>query len=309
MNDLGILEKVPLRDEWVHEAHAFTKWLAKEENLTRLGDEIGVEMELIETESGVGSFSADILAKDVNSDRKIVIENQLERTDHDHLGKIITYASGKRASFIIWVVAAEREEHKMAIDWLNEHTDEEVSFFLVRMELWKIGDSARAPKFVVVSQPNGWAKASVGASGSSAVTETKMIQLRFWESMREWGQNQALSLKLSTPYPQHWYDISSGSSRWHLTLTVNTKSGEMTVQVYIPNDDELFNVFYENREFIEQKFGHDLNWMDLPGKKAARIKISQDGDIYDESKWETYFAWMLGNADQMKKAFSQIKIG
>ena len=308
MNDLGILEKVPLREEWVHEAHAFTVWLAKEENLARLGDEIGVDIELIETESGVGPFSVDILAKEATSDRKIIIENQLERTNHDHLGKIITYASGKRASFIIWVVASERDEHKRAIDWLNEHTDDEVSFFLVRIELWKIGNSARAPKFVVVSQPNGWAKASISGSDPTGITETKMLQLRFWESMREWGQDNGTPLKLRTPRPQHWFDIAGGSSRWHLALTVNTNSGEITCQVYIPGDKDLFQKFYESRETIEAGLGTQLEWMPLPGKQACRIKMTRSVDIDDDTQWEESFKWLLANASAMRSTFGAIKI-
>jgi len=308
MNDLGNLEKVPLRDEWVHEAHAFTVWLAKEENLSRLGDEIGVDIELIETESGVGPFSVDILAKEATSDRKIVIENQLERTNHDHLGKIITYASGKKASFIIWVVASERDEHKRAIDWLNEHTDDEVSFFLVRIELWKIGNSSRAPKFVIVSQPNNWAKATRSDDGSGGITETKMRQLRFWESMREWGQDHGTPLKLRTPRPQHWFDIAGGSSRWHLALTVNTTSGAITCQVYIPGDKDLFQRFLKNRETIEAAIGTELEWMPLPGKQACRIKLTRSADIDDESSWEESFEWLLANAESMRSAFGAVKL-
>lgn len=307
VNELGTLKKVPLRDEWIHEAHTFTVWLAKEENLDRLGDEIGVDIEVIETESGVGQFSVDILAKEATSDRKIVIENQLERTNHDHLGKLITYASGKRASFIIWVVASEREEHKSAIDWLNEHTDDEVSFFLVRIELWQIGESARAPKFVVVSQPNGWAKATGGGAGKSGATDTKLRQLRFWEAMREWGQDHGTSLKLRTPRPQHWFDIAGGSSKWHLALTVNTSSDEMTCQVYIPNDKSLFEKFIAHRTQIESLVGSELEWMPLPNKQASRIKMTRVSNIDNESLWEDDFEWMLTNAQKLRDAFSSIK--
>lgn len=137
---LGKLEKVKdLRSVWQNEASNFTKWLAEEENLNTLGDEIGIEIELISTEAKTGSFSADILAVEANTDNKIIIENQLEQTDHDHLGKIITYASGHDAKTIIWIVKEAREEHRQAIDWLNEHTDEEINIFLCKIELWKIG--------------------------------------------------------------------------------------------------------------------------------------------------------------------------
>ena len=171
---LGNLELVNLRDVWQHEAHDFTKWLAEEENLTLLGETIGIEMELLETESSVGSFSADIFAEEVGTGRKVVIENQLEDTNHDHLGKIITYAAGKGAEVVIWVVAHARDEHKQAIEWLNEHTDSDFAFFLVEIEVWRIGKSVPAPRFNIVERPNDWAK-MVKLSNES--TEGKRLSL------------------------------------------------------------------------------------------------------------------------------------
>ena len=151
MAKLGKLEKVKdLRSVWKHEANDFTNWLAEEENLNTLGEEIGIDIELISTEAKTGSFSTDILASESNTNNKIIIENQLESTDHNHLGKIITYASGHDAKIIIWIVKDVREEHRQAIDWLNEHTDEEINIFLCKIELWKIGNSEIAPKFQIM---------------------------------------------------------------------------------------------------------------------------------------------------------------
>ena len=147
---LGKLQKVDLRKAWNHEALDFTNWLAKDENLKLLGDEIEIELQLIQTEASVGKFNVDILAEEENTGRKIIIENQLETTDHSHLGQIITYASGYDAEIIIWIVKDVRDEHKQAIDWLNEHTDSKIGFFLIVIELWQIGDSLPAPKLNVV---------------------------------------------------------------------------------------------------------------------------------------------------------------
>ena len=129
---LGKLKKIDLRKAWEHEALDFTKWLAKEENLALLSEEIGVDLNLVETEASVGSFNVDILAEDSNG-RKVVIENQLEITDHDHLGKVLTYTSGYNAEIIIWIAKDIRDEHKQAIDWLNEHTDENINFFAIKI--------------------------------------------------------------------------------------------------------------------------------------------------------------------------------
>ena len=159
MKQLGTITKVDLRDIWKSEPRNFSKWLASDEGLMLLSDAVDMTLELKETESSVGSFSVDIYAVDTASGSKVIIENQLEDTDHGHLGKIITYAAGKDAQAVIWVVKHARDEHRQAIEWLNGHTDDEVAFFLVEIEVWRIGDSLPAPVFNVVERPNEWARA------------------------------------------------------------------------------------------------------------------------------------------------------
>lgn len=157
---LGKLEQITdLRSVWKHEAKDFTPWLAKEENLEILSEAVGIDIVVEEQESNVGDFSVDLFATEEGTGRRIIIENQLEETNHDHLGKIITYASGKEAEVIIWIVRKARDEHKQAIEWLNQHTDDKFEFFLIEIELWKINDSEPAPKFNIVERPNTWAKA------------------------------------------------------------------------------------------------------------------------------------------------------
>lgn len=174
---LGKIEKIEdLRTIWKHEATDFSKWLAEEENLQQLSEAIGIDISLEELESSVGDFNVDIYGTEEGTDRKIIIENQLEYTNHDHLGKIITYAAGKNAQIIVWVVKHARDEHRQAVDWLNNHTDETIGLFLVEVELWKICDSPVAPKFNVVAQPNNWAKVIKGAG---KLTENKKILLDF----------------------------------------------------------------------------------------------------------------------------------
>ena len=305
MKKLGNLHSVPLRDIWVHEASSFTKWLAEEENLALLGDALDLDVTLVDTEASIGKFNVDILAEETMSGKKIVIENQLEQTNHDHLGKIITYAAGADAAYVVWVVAKERDEHKRAIDWLNEHTDEEVSFFLVRIELWQIADSPAAPKFVVVSQPNDWAKvAKHTTEASGPASGVKLRQLEFWEGLRQQGQAQAVHMKLRKPQPHHWYDIASGSSRWHIALTLNSQSDEMACEVYIRDDKLLYKQFESRKEQIEAQIGSSLEWMELTNKKASRIKLSAPCDLDAESKWTSYFAWLLGTAERFIFAFT-----
>lgn len=181
MINLGALEEIKdLREVWPHEAHDFTPWLAK--NISILGDEVGIDIFIEETESSVGDFNVDIFAADADTSKKIIIENQLEETDHDHLGKLITYASGKSADLVIWLVRKARPEHRAAIEWLNNHTDEGVGFILCEIKVFRIGNSEPAPKFEIIEQPNNWVKEMKKLSGSIERTVLPKIK-----EMLEWG--------------------------------------------------------------------------------------------------------------------------
>lgn len=178
---LGTLEEITdLRSVWKHEAQDFTPWLA--DNIGALGDAIGIDIEIEETESSVGDFSVDIFAKDADTGRRIVIENQLEETDHDHLGKLITYASGKSADLVVWIVRKAREEHRSAIEWLNSHTDEGIGFILCEVKLYRIGNSEPAPMFSVLERPNDWAKEMRRSTGN--VVRNKLPRIT---DMLAWG--------------------------------------------------------------------------------------------------------------------------
>jgi hypothetical protein len=267
---LGKLEKVELRNVWKHEALDFTNWLAELENLTLLSEEIGIDISLIQTEANVGKFNIDILAEEQQTGRKIVIENQLETTDHDHLGKVITYASGFDAEIIVWIVREVRDEHKQAIDWLNEHTDEKINFFVIKMEVWQIGDSALAPKFYIVSQPNDWAKAIKKTTvQQSQVSQIGLLQLEFWQKFREFTQNKNSIIKFRKPFPQMWYDISFGSSVAHLSLNIYSKLNQISCELYIPNSKDLFHILEMRKDIIQQELDQELIWLELPQKKQV----------------------------------------
>ncbi|NOR55537.1 MAG: DUF4268 domain-containing protein [Sulfurovum sp.] len=305
--NLGKLAQVNLRDYWKHEALDFTNWLAKEENLSLLSEEIGIDIVLKETEASVGKFNVDILAVEDGSDRLIVIENQLEQTDHDHLGKIITYASGFDAEVIIWIVKDVRDEHKQAIDWLNEHTSDKINFFAIKMELWKIDDSAPAPKFQIISSPNNWAKA-LKSSTSKPARETKlsMLQLEFWSEFKKYLQDHNSTLRTRKPYAQHWYDMSIGNSKAHLSLTIVSQKNFMTTGVYISDNKDLYYKLEENKEQIEQELNCKFDWMALEGKKASRITLTKENiDIFQTEKWNEYFEWLKNNTEAIHRVFQQ----
>lgn len=254
--NLGKLEQVTdLRSVWKHEAKDFTPWLAKEENMEILSEAVGIDIVVEEQESNVGDFSVDLFATEEDTGRRIIIENQLEETNHDHLGKIITYASGKDAEVIIWIVKKARDEHKQAIEWLNQHTDDKFEFFLIEIELWRISSSEPAPKFNIVERPNNWAKAM---KKTAALSETENLKLAFWENFN----NEALhysdfmkKFKLRKPQAHHWYDLGMGSSAYHLCMTLNTKNNCLSAGLYVNEDKEIITKFKSNGELVARMLG------------------------------------------------------
>lgn len=303
MIELSKLVKIPLRDVWKHEALDFTQWLALPENIQNLSETIGVDITNTQTEVGVGQFHVDILAED-ESGHKIVIENQLEPTNHDHLGKIITYASGLQAEVIVWIVERAREEHEQAVNWLNENTTENANFFLIQIEAWKIGDSAPAPRFNVIAKPNDWAKTIKQSGTGNKVTELKLQQQSFFEELREYGEQNAKYIKSwQTPRAQHWYTIRVGSSQAKISVTLNSKEQQVAVELYINDSKELFNKILLKKDEIEEKLGMKLDWQELPDKKASRIIITHSGDFTDESQTSELIVWLTETADKFSKIF------
>lgn len=291
MTVLGKMERVDdLRTIWPHEAHDFSKWLAQEENLATLSETIGIDIILEETESSVGDFNVDLFLTEDGTGRKIIIENQLEDTDHDHLGKIITYASGKSAEVVVWIVKRARDEHKQAVEWLNQHTDENIGFFLLEIQLWKIDNSLPAPKFNIVERPNDWAKTMKASEGLS---ETKKTQLDFWQAFNDYAFGKEVFKKLFSkrkPQPQHWYDLSVGKSLYHIVLTANTQKKRIGAEIYINDDKEIFDKFKIMKSEIESELSMELEWR--TASKDCRILAVHNGDIKkSEAEWNKYFDW------------------
>ena len=182
---LGKLKEIDIRKVWQHEQYDFSKWLSSENNLKELGDILNLSLTDVETEKFVGNYRCDILCKDEITGKVVLIENQLEPSNHDHLGKIITYSSGLDASVVVWIVQNAREEHASAIEWLNKHTDDDVSFFLVEIHAYKIGDSEPAPQFKIIEQPNDFVKSVKAISKNSDISDTEKKRLEFWTQFNE----------------------------------------------------------------------------------------------------------------------------
>lgn len=300
-NKLGQLIKVELRDVWKHEASNFTRWLAEEENIALLSEAIEIEIENVKENAKAGRYNVDILAQETTTEKKIIIENQLEMTDHKHLGQLITYASGHEAEIIIWIVDDYREEHKQAVDWLNNSIGGKVNFFLIQVEVWQIGKSPKAPKFNIISEPNNWKNVLKVPSDFS---DLKLMQQDFWEKFKDYTMKANSPLRLGRKArPQHWYNISYGTSQAHISLSVNSKYKYIGVEIYLPHSKKLYEHYYKNKRKIEKELGFKLDWQDLTDRQAFRIYKGRDADFQKQEKWDEYFKWLKATAEKFAKVF------
>jgi len=298
---LGKIEKIDdLRTIWPHEARDFSRWLSREENLALLSDAVGIDLVLEELESSVGSFNVDLFATEEGTGRKIIIENQLEDTNHDHLGKIITYASGKGAEVIIWIVKRARDEHKQAVEWLNRHTDENVGFFLIEIELWRINDSLPAPMFNVVEKPNTWAKNMKVVDGLSDVQK---LYLEYWQAFTDYAYSKSEfknTFSQRKALAQMWFPLSIGSSVCSMNMTVSTQKSRIGTEIYIRNDKAVYTRFLDKKEEIENELGVPLEW--VSAAKDCRIAAVRKFDIKsDPASWVTCFDWYCEMGIKLRK--------
>jgi len=309
---LGRLQCVDLREVWENEASKFTPWLAQEDSLVLLGDTIGIDLELEATEKDVGPFRADILCKDTGTNSWVLIENQLGRTDHCHLGQILTYAAGLNAVTIVWIAAPFTDEHRATLDWLNDITEDQIRFFGLEIEAWQIGDSLPAPKFNIVSKPNDWSRSvTKAASGISqnALTETKKLQLKYWTAFSVRLQENSKRIKPTKPQPQHWMTYAIGRSDFYLVTTANTRDNRIAAFLQIGGNHakSYFHLLHERRVEIEQKMGETLDWRKLPDKKESHVYLSkEDTDPMNESRWEEQHLWLVEKLEKLNEVFRPI---
>ncbi len=293
--ELGRLEKIELREVWKHEALDFTRWLAKKENIALLSKEIGIDIEVIETEMSVGRYNVDIFARDSESNRKIVIENQLENTNHDHLGKMLVYAAGLDADIAIWVVKDVNEEHKQAVEWLNDNSFDRINIFLVKVELWKIDNSLVAPKFQIVCEPNNWAKVLKQQSKEN-ISDIELKQMEFWQGFVDYAKSKDKTYISQRPSIYNWYVIRIGSSDYKIKLVHNVNSSMVRCQLEVFND-EVYKKLEQYKIEIESKI-NGLEWDYLEDRKVNRIGLG-----YSYENIDSCYMWLLDMVDRFKEVF------
>lgn len=304
----GKIVKLNLKDIWQKEAKDFTPWLA--ENIGALAEALGMDLELQQTEAAVGDFSLDLLAKDLGSGHIVIIENQLTQTDHDHLGKLITYAAGFGASTVVWVAEVIRDEHRQALDWLNQRTDEETQFFGVVVEIFKIDDSKPAYSFKPVVSPSEWQKSKKRQISGTVSAKGEAYRNYFQDLIDELRTKyQFTNAKIGQP--QSWYSFSSGVSGIALAASF-TQKGKTRTELYIDTGNgeknkALFDWLYDQREDIHPKLGKDLEWERLDDKKASRIALYRKGSILsNEDELIEIRNWHIDNLINFKKILSPL---
>ena len=306
---IGKLESVDVRKLWVHEQYDFSVWLAKEENLSILGEELGISFTDVETEQFIGSYRCDIVAKDDNNkDEIVIIENQLERSDHDHLGKIITYASGLDASTIIWIVTHARPEHKSAIEWLNNNTISDINFFLIELKAYRIGESLPAPKFEIAEMPNDFVKNANPKSSDKTLNRSQAARYDFWTRLIEYSSNSENSkisiLKNRKANTDDWMSVSIGTSKAHLEIKLNDREHCIKIVLYIRDDKELYYLLEGLKTEIESETG-ELVWRNSDSLKKAEIiyEVSDELNFDDDSNYNNLMDKTLGDVVRLKDIY------
>ena len=302
-------QRVDLRDAWANEASDFTPWLAKPEHFAALSEALHfVEPEIEGTEQSIGSFSADIVAKD--REGYILVENQLEQTDHNHLGQILTYLAGLEGpAKVVWISTQIREEHRAAIDWLNANTVGEYSFFAVELELLRIGDSPAAPLFNVVAKPNDWSRHISGRArqlSDTPLDDRQRRYLEFWTAFSDYASQHDGGFSAKPP-KDHWLSLGIGRTGFALTLIAGVRDRWLGAELYIHDDPDkaIIDHLMCSKDIIENEFCNELDWERLEGKKASRIAFRwREVDPMDKERWPEYFEWYLLQLNRFRDCFA-----
>lgn len=278
---IGKLKEVDIRELWKHEQYDFSEWLSKKENIENLNEILGLTLIDISKETYVGSYRCDLFAKDETTGIKVIIENQLEISNHDHLGKIITYASGLDAKVVVWIVKEAREEHRSAIEWLNNNTNSNVNFFLIEIHAYRIGESDPAPMFQVVEQPNDFIKNNKSTNRDESMNKLQSQRMEFWNQFNNVVIERGKPFNIRKATTDHWYNVAIGTSEAHIDITLVNKDSLIGVELYITDNKELFDKLFEKKDIIEKDLGFKLDWRRLDNSKASRIFYSIKGLNFD----------------------------
>ena len=311
LSELGNLQSVPVRSIWPNEAHDFTPWLADHLPLLAEALELTNGIELKQREAAVGNFSLDLLAQEVGgNERKIIIENQFGNTDHDHLGKLLTYAAGTDANLIVWITEALRDEHREALEWLNRHTDEKTQFFAITVEAIRIDESRPAVRFNVEVQPNEWQRQTRYIGNRPGNSEREERYRGFFQRLLDELRTEHSFTKARLAQPQSWYSFSSGISNISYEASF-AQQGRVKAALYLGRSDtgqnkEIFDNLRADAKEIESEFGAPLEWERLDHRVASRIACTCNGSIDDsEEALQQLHAWFICTLLKLRQVFEK----
>lgn len=307
MGDVSRVSDVNIREVWKNEALNFTPWLLA--NAEVLGEVLGMDLDLRAAEHPVGDFSLDLIGTDLATGEEVIVENQLARSDHTHLGQILTYAGGTDPVNIVWITESFRPEHRAALDWLNGRTDEGTRFFGVEVRAIRIDDSAPAPLFTVVANPNNWRKEIRSATGTSVSPRVETYQ-RFWTLVltllkdRYPGWTAAKS-----PSKRQWMALPAGTTAAMYGLVVLRDAAR--VEIYLGDSEASINKsnfekLERHRDTLEQQIGTAMKWEELPDRRASRISINRDADFQDEDSWPELADWLTVTAGRLRDVLDHL---
>lgn len=310
---LGRLEPVSPRDVWAHEALNFTPWLL--ENPDHLAEALGIELEFSSAEHSVGPYLLDLIGRDLTHDAVLIVENQVEPTDHGHLGQLLTYAAGTAAATIVWIATRVREEHRQALDWLNQETGEDVRFFGVELQVVRIGDSSPAPLLNVVAQPNDWQKhvrATTRAEQSGGKGE---LYLRFWTRYLDRVHSEHPGwTRARKPQTANWTNQPAALSGTVIALSF-AAGGRLRHELYIDTNDgeanrQTFEALRAWRALLEESYGRPLQFEPLPERRACRIaEYREDADVAEVERHDEFIDWFFDAGVRLRRALAALPAG
>ena len=306
MKKFGKLEKVDLRELWRGGIADFNLWLSEEDNIVELGQVTGMELQIQKQEIKGGVSQADILCKNLLTDQFVLIGNQLDRTDHTHLGKLLTGAAGMEAVTVIWIAKEFTEEHQAALNWLNEINDQSVRFFGIELEAYKIGDSLPAPEFNIVVRPDSWIKTPKQSASSQKLTDIELLQLEYWQELKSFMEaNHSIVQLLGTP-PKSWFNVAKDKGKYFLSVNVNSQDSSLNIWLNIIGEnakedfDKLCENAYKDSLIV---INQDLKWYKIRAKIGCTVTLKAYADFMERKDWMNQFAWFKENLEKFDKFF------
>ena len=305
--ELGRLESIDPRSVWQHEAHDFTPWLL--ENADVLADALGIDLELSAAEHPVGGFNLDLIGRDLTNDCVLIVENQLSATDHGHVGQLLTYAAGTEARTVVWLAPQFREEHRQALDYLNDLAGDDTRFFGIEFAVVRIGGSEPAPLFRVRAQPNDWHAQVAALSKSTSLQAGKApLYRQFWTQFLERvGQQHPDWTNARKPQTASWFPMACPFKGGPYYAFSFAAGGRLRSELYIDLGEAeantaLFEALLEQQGAIEQVYGAPLTWEDLEGKRACRIADYGAGDVSNVEQHDAYIDWFFERGQRFRRA-------